>query len=300
MSYTSETAIVIFDDANWAGVVGGAQEGIRQAGLEIAVYLSYTWKAFCRVYTLFILGKLNLYKKPKKQLYNGGKTIALLGADGAGKSTMVSELKAWLGYYLDVQTLYGGTGDGKKYLPLALFDTAVGLASSLRGKPPPVQSAASLGSGESRQGGMKVRVKNFRALLIARHRLNTVRDACRLSHNGKIVLLDRFPQPFQRGYGDGPKMIAPDDRAPSRIYNWELAAYERMFEHFPNTCFILMVDPVVSVARKPENDAKVIEEKNVVLNKIAALKDNQSIIIDANLSYNEVLKQMKCYVWSRL
>ena len=31
----AETAIVIFDDANWAGVVGGAQEGIRQAGLEI-------------------------------------------------------------------------------------------------------------------------------------------------------------------------------------------------------------------------------------------------------------------------
>ena len=28
-------SIVIFDDANWAGVVGGAQEGIRQAGLEI-------------------------------------------------------------------------------------------------------------------------------------------------------------------------------------------------------------------------------------------------------------------------
>lgn len=31
----AETAIVIFDDANWAGVVQGAQEGIRQAGLEI-------------------------------------------------------------------------------------------------------------------------------------------------------------------------------------------------------------------------------------------------------------------------
>jgi hypothetical protein len=31
----AENAIVIFDDANWAGVVQGAQEGIRQAGLEI-------------------------------------------------------------------------------------------------------------------------------------------------------------------------------------------------------------------------------------------------------------------------
>ena len=31
----AETAIVIFDDANWVGVVGGAQEGLRQAGLEI-------------------------------------------------------------------------------------------------------------------------------------------------------------------------------------------------------------------------------------------------------------------------
>lgn len=31
----AETSIIIFDDANWNGVVNGAQEGLREAGLEI-------------------------------------------------------------------------------------------------------------------------------------------------------------------------------------------------------------------------------------------------------------------------
>lgn len=258
------------------------------------------WKAFFRVYILFFLGKLGLYKKPKKKLYSGGRTIALLGADGAGKSTMVDELQQWLGYFLDVETLYGGTGDGKKSLSLTLFDAVMAPLSSQKKKAASGQPNKVPGGTQKRQSTIKVLLKNIRAALITQHRLATVRQSSRLSNNGKIVLLDRFPQPFQRNYSDGPKALKQEGAKPSRLYRWEQAAYEKMFANFSDHCFILMVDPDVSVARKPENVAEIIVAKNEILKEIARRKESQTVILDANMDYEKVLNTLKRQVWEWL
>jgi len=42
----------------------------------------------------------------------GGTVIAFVGCDGAGKSTVLAEMRRWLGWKLDVYGIYFGSGDG--------------------------------------------------------------------------------------------------------------------------------------------------------------------------------------------
>ena len=42
----------------------------------------------------------------------GGVVIAFVGCDGAGKSTVLAEISRWLGWKLDVYSIYFGSGDG--------------------------------------------------------------------------------------------------------------------------------------------------------------------------------------------
>ena len=152
---------------------------------------------FVKAYAELLLLKLHVVKKAKKQLYSGGMTIALLGADGAGKSAMVMELEKWLGRYLEVEIVYAGTGNGKKGIALGVFDGAM----MARGKRRRETGTGSMSrsSTRARRSAMAVAVGNIRAVLIARHRRSTVLKAQRYCNNGKIVLFDRFPQSLQRG-----------------------------------------------------------------------------------------------------
>lgn len=260
------------------------------------------WKAFFRAYFLFFLNKFGFYRKKKKQLYSGGRTIALLGADGAGKSTMIGELERWLGYYLDTRTIYVGTGDGKKGFLLTAFDSVFLHLGELRRKPKIADQG--LQTRDHKNGDSSSRIanlaKNARATLIAVHRRSAIRYARRMANNGKLVLMDRFPQPFQRGYGDGPKINKREGQIESGLYNWEQVVYDQMFNNFPDCCIVLLVDPQVSVERKPENELNTIIRKNQVLSEIVARKGARTYVLDANLGYDAVLSQLKSRVWSLL
>jgi hypothetical protein len=47
--------------------------------------------------------------KRRKTPVGGGLSIAFIGSDGSGKSTVVREVAAWLSWRLDVRTAYMGT-----------------------------------------------------------------------------------------------------------------------------------------------------------------------------------------------
>ena len=253
---------------------------------------------FVRAYTELFLLKLHVAKKMKKQVYSGGMTVALLGADGAGKSSMVKELEKWLGRYLDVETVYVGTGDGKKGIALAVFDGAM-MARNRRRKGKGEGSASRIRA-KSWRSALGVSVGNIRAVLIARHRRSTVLRAQRYCNNGKIVFYDRFPQPFQRDYCDGPKIVRQGGALTSRLYRWEQRLYEELFSQFPDHCVVLMVDPGVSVARNRENQEATILAKNKVLGGLIEGRREHTIVVDANNDYGTVLSQLKKEVWAWL
>src|SRR5690606_11391307 len=54
-----------------------------------------------------------LARRPaRRRLPEGGVIIAVLGADGSGKSTVTAELARWLGAQLDTTRIYFGSGQG--------------------------------------------------------------------------------------------------------------------------------------------------------------------------------------------
>jgi thymidylate kinase len=63
------------------------------------------WGRFRRRY-------LNAYPPAKRTVARGGAIIALIGADGSGKSTVTREVTRWLGWKVDLLPIYLGSGSG--------------------------------------------------------------------------------------------------------------------------------------------------------------------------------------------
>lgn len=260
---------------------------------------SERYKAFVKTYTDFLFIKLGLRKKKRKQFFMGGTCIAFLGADGAGKSTMLKEINDWLGKHVDIEILYAGTGDGKKSFGLNVFDKVTNI----------LKREKRLSNNRQRNNkerdnqdisGVKHLYTNIRAILVARHRDKIIRKGIRLANNGAIVLYDRYPQPFQKGYGDGPKILASNNFVWKLASKWEQKIYTNLYDQYPQHAFIMEVSPDVSLARKGEDSKDVINAKNRVLNEVKRQKSKQTIIIDANKEYSDVLSLLKNNVWAWL
>ena len=246
--------------------------------------------AYCHL----LLGKLGVRRKPRKKIYTGGVKLALLGADGAGKSTMVRELEAWLSPQLEVVVLYGGSGDGTKSLAFQGFE----YMKRLLLKKSEVRNFRQVGARSSgNRGRVRLLGRVARAVVIALHRRRVAKAGNLHSNEGAVVIYDRFPQPFQRGYADGPKIEPTDGVVGGWLRKWELQTYERIYKFFPDHCFVLKVDPRVSVERKEENTVDEIERKNAVLDQIISDWPERCSAIDANQDYDVVLRQLKQKVW---
>ncbi len=257
------------------------------------------YKAFVKTYTGFLLIKLGLIKKKRKQFFMGGTCIAFLGADGAGKSTMLREINDWLGKHIDIEILYAGTGDGEKSFGLNIFDKVTHILK--REKRLNSNRPRNNKEKENRDiSGVKRLYTNARAILVARHRNKTIRKGIRLANNGVIVLYDRYPQPFQKGYGDGPKILASNNFIWKLASKWEKNIYDNLFDQYPEHAVIMKVSPNVSLARKGEDSADIIDAKNIVLDEIKKQKRQQSITIDADKEYSDVLSILKGKVWAWL
>src|SRR6185503_21305211 len=73
--------------------------------------------------------------KSTRTLPQGGLTVAVVGADGAGKSTLVAELAEWLSHEIAVVCTYGGSGKGSAGLVRGVLHWGAGLRRRLFGYP---------------------------------------------------------------------------------------------------------------------------------------------------------------------
>jgi hypothetical protein len=80
------------------------------------------WKASIKCFYALSLRRLPFFKSlfAKKRSVSRGILVALIGADGAGKSTVAEKLRQWLSWKLDAQVCYMGTGERLPFLSQAL------------------------------------------------------------------------------------------------------------------------------------------------------------------------------------
>ena len=262
-----------------------------------------TWVRMWRRVRTVVRRKILRRGPIRNQLASGGVLIAVVGGDGAGKSTAVESLSRWLSSeHIDVHTMHMGK---PRWSPL----TAVvkGLLKTVAATKRTSTSSAkmlrsSLSAADEGRMTLRNRARLAWEVLTARDRYRTYRRARRLASNGAVVLCDRYPLP-EISLMDGAVTARMKD--PARWGRWarSLAKLERRYYDRisrPDILFVLRLDPDVAVERKrgvePESSVRPRSEEIWRMDWRAT----PATVIDAASPKDRVLSEIRSGIWSRL
>ncbi|HWQ16143.1 MAG TPA: hypothetical protein VNL77_25305 [Roseiflexaceae bacterium] len=236
----------------------------------------------------------------RKRPASGGLGLAFVGADGAGKSTIIAQITKWLGWRLDVRTYY--LGASRPSLVTRALKGVSGLAGLAHAG---CRRLFGAGSAPARLAAWpRDLLKHLRYLAEGRDRYRRYLASRREAAQGTIVVYDRYPLEAVRVFNrtvDGPR-IAASSEGPLGPLSRRLAQIEeRMYRKIrpPEHVFVLHVSPDVSQARKPEHARELIEAKSRAIETIAR-EDLDLIDVDADRPVDEVLLQIKTALWRLL
>jgi len=230
---------------------------------------------------------------------HGGLTIALIGPDGAGKSTLTQSIATWLSREVAVMTAYGGSGKGtasgpRRWLQRIGALTRPTTPSPTGGEP----SAPTPGT-----GGVRLFGKLLWVLALARERRRWAHSVQQARSLGMIVLSDRLPQSQFAGLNDGPR-LGHWLESPSwlrRIVARRERAALRMAELVPPDLVIRLHVPVdIALRRKPDTPPDQLQRKVEIVARLTYPPPARVAEINAAQPIERVLAEVKQAVWECL
>ena len=240
----------------------------------------------------------------------GGRVVALIGADGAGKSTLTREIATWLSRQTSVISVYGGSGAGSAS---ATRNTLERIASLARPFVAPLREIdAPRGGGTVRtSAGLppeptlspKTLWKALWVMSLARERRQSVKRAWRARTLGAVVLADRHPQTQFPGISDGPQLDAWRTNGPALLRfaaERERAAFVTMDLYPPDVVIKLLVSAHVALERKPARSEFLLRRKVEIIRKLRYPAGTRVIEVDADLPLEQVILDVKRAVWDSL
>jgi thymidylate kinase len=239
----------------------------------------------------------------------GGMVVALVGPDGAGKSTIAAELIRWLSREVAVVSLYGGSGSGPASLPRLALQRGSTLArprsrlgttgsrAAVRGDAMP-----SVDTGR-RHTGVRALGYALWALSLAAERRRNVGRARRARDRGKVVVADRYPQTQFLGLNDGPKLDAWRDHWLS-FFRWaaalERAAFRSVDAAPPDLVVKLKLPADIALQRKPDTPPDRLRRKVEIVALLQFPATTRVVDVDATEPLDQVLLRVKHAVWESL
>jgi hypothetical protein len=246
-------------------------------------------------------GRLNqralLWPRPwHRRVPGGGIVVAVLGVDGAGKSTLVRALRGWLGPEVDVLPLYFGTGDGRPSWFLWPLKLLVPLVSMLWRRKP---KGSSHGVVTNNPPGLAYSLLlAIWATVLAVEKRVKFRAAHRAASRGMVVITDRFSQDEILNFNDGP-MLPRLAHVPRWLRAFEASAYALARELRPDLVIKLMASPELIAAREPTMDPDVIRERTAAVGRLT-FGGACIIAIAASQPAADVLRAAKIELWRTL
>ena len=237
--------------------------------------------------------------KPNRRLSpSGGCVVALLGCDGAGKSTTLEYIRKEFSKKIDVKKVYLGSGDGSSSIlrkPMKLIAKKVGG----RGLGHSVESEYNEKS--KKRVSLKAKLyslaKIMWAMTLASEKKKKLKTIAKARNNGMLVLVDRYPQTDVAGYSDGPllsKYLKKGHGLLYRIALKELRIYESAKKNPPDLTLKLTVPTEIAIARKPEMTAEEIENKKAVVMSLN-ISPNTAIVdtsVDKTVSFSQAMSKI--------
>jgi thymidylate kinase len=232
----------------------------------------------------------------RSRIDRGGAVVAIVGADGAGKSTAVAEVVAWLARDLDVLAVH--LGKPRRSLTSKLVDLAWRGATARSGEA--AKGPSPLSDAEPMTG--RRLLKLVRKVLISRDRYLEYARARRFAAEGGIVVSDRFPLPEITRMDAPATASIPTARASSPAVRLLARLEERYYSRIgrPDVLVVLRVEPNLAVKRR-----EGIESEPMVRERAEEIWELQwgdvpAVVVDASLPKDEVLARIKAAVWERL
>jgi thymidylate kinase len=210
-----------------------------------------------------------LHRPPRKSPVDGGRVIALVGSDGSGKSTTADALDRWLSPVFSVTRIHLGK-PRRSASWMALWSLLhAGRRLGLVGTPPKVGESTVMPIAPP--GGPQ----RWLVVLTMHDRRRAVARARRLAARGTIVLCDRYPI----------SELSVDRRDADDIPR-------------PDLVIALRVTPEVAIRRRPDADPRMLDAR--AREVIGADWGRDVVVIDATLPLEDVLRDVKSEIWSRL
>ena len=198
-------------------------------------------------FCLMAYGRLT-HSKRSMTLESGGAVIAFVGPEATGKSTLLGEVRHWLGEHFVVDQIHAGKpkSTALTFLPNVLVPM---LRSALPGYRPS-KVATRQNSAEKEQNAPKVFpiISAIRSVFLAYDRRALLSRAFARAANGSLVLCDRYPS-MTKGAPDGPQLQQfPID--PKRYpIQYRLARIEkRLYQEIPAPDMVISLCVPVEVA----------------------------------------------------
>ncbi|MFN2491851.1 MAG: hypothetical protein ABR501_03090 [Pyrinomonadaceae bacterium] len=236
-----------------------------------------------------------LHRWSRKSFVNGGLLIAVVGGDGAGKTTVLNALDSWLSKKFATRRFHLGKPP-RSYITLATI-----VVLRIRRLVMNIPAHPELLSASATRGVFPGYVRLLRWVMAGRDRIRLYAKARRFASNGGISLCDRYPLKQLR-LMDGANIartVKPARRNAlvQRLLKTEANYYSRMMP--PDLLIVLRVDPETAVKRKTtENEHHVRLRSRELWER--DWEGTNACVIDAGQPAADVIAEIQCLIWARL
>jgi thymidylate kinase len=230
---------------------------------------------------------------PKNRFANGGLFIAIVGGDGAGKTTVIDELYGWLSGIYEVKKLHMGKPTWSPSTTAIRGLLKIGTLLRLYPFEGDIYEEALQPHGYP---------WFIRAVCTAHDRCLTYLRARRFSSNGGVVLCDRYSFPgFMKMDGPQCEHAIPNSKKTARLLRFLVSREKFYYEQIklPDVLIVLKADPEITVRRKTDETPVSVRARSLEVWRLD-WKKLSAFVVNADRSKEEALSQVKKILWKHL